>query len=137
MFFEWSIAKSSWNVPKNSAIFTYEKVCEFTKFYKTIWLQPHQLGLFTAGLIWFWFEKKIFHTNADLHTLPIPTYACSEIERQQREIRFLTRRTGHPPLSKCKSYSIHKDNVVQQKNAVNLSTQNGFNKVSKQHTKNS
>ena len=58
MFFDWFIAKSSWNVPKNSAIFTYEKVCEFTKFYKTIWLQPHQLGLFTAGLIWFWFEKK-------------------------------------------------------------------------------
>ena len=78
-----------------------------------------------------------FAGQAGNRSLPIPTYACSEIERQQREIRFLTRRAGHPPLSKCKSYSIHKDNVVQQKNAVNLSTQNGFNKVSKQHTKNS
>ena len=57
MFFGWCIAKSSWNVPKNSAIFTYEKVREFLNFYKTIWLQPHQMGLFTAGLIWFWFEK--------------------------------------------------------------------------------
>ena len=77
MFFDWFFAKSSWNVPKNSAIFTYEKVCEFTKFYKTIWLQPHQLGLFTAGLIWFWFEKKIFHTNVEEYTY---TFAhCGDI----------------------------------------------------------
>ena len=35
-----------------------KKVREFTKIFKTIWLQLHQIWLFTAGFTWFWFEKK-------------------------------------------------------------------------------
>ena len=55
------LLKSAEMFQKNSAIFTFEKYTNWQKNYMTIWLQPHQMVLFTAGLIWFWFEKNIPH----------------------------------------------------------------------------
>ena len=72
LFGKWSLSLCRKNrfstngqsVPFGDVVYgrSLKKVREFTKFFKTIWLQLHQIWLFTAGFTWFWFEKKIFHT---------------------------------------------------------------------------
>ena len=66
-----------WKITKTNRIrlcnIYVQKSMRIYKILQNLWLQLHQIWLFSAGLIWLWFEKKIFHPSRYLSSFFLKT----------------------------------------------------------------